>query len=65
MRSLWLDRTNQKNGEADWSGFLGRLMYSSDRNAVIQWIEHETGWFRRLNVLAVRLALVITPPGCR
>ncbi|MDF9277746.1 hypothetical protein P4U43_08085 [Arthrobacter sp. EH-1B-1] len=40
---LWLERTNQKYGEADWSNFFGGLMYPSNRHPVIQWIEQDTG----------------------
>lgn len=43
VRPLWLDRTKQKYGDGDWSLFFGSLLYLSDREPVIQWIEPNTG----------------------
>lgn len=43
VRPLWLERANEKYGEADWSTWFGGLMYPSDRHPVIQWIEKDNG----------------------
>jgi hypothetical protein len=43
VRSLWLDRTNDKYGDGDWSSFFGGMLYPSERVPLIQWIERDTG----------------------
>ena len=43
VQPLWLERANEKYGTADWSTWFGGLMYPSDRQPVIQWLESDTG----------------------
>lgn len=43
MRSLWLKRTREKYGEADWASILNRMVYLSNRVPLIQWVERDTG----------------------
>lgn len=41
--SLWRQRADEKYGVADWSTWFGGLMYPSDRQPVIQWVERDNG----------------------
>lgn len=41
--SLWRERADEKYGVADWSTWFGGLMYPSERQPVIQWIEKDNG----------------------